>query len=46
MPFLTVCVVITEEEKVLLTKRSDFHICCLPSGDVEDGETVVEEAIR
>jgi len=46
MPFLTVCVVITEPEKVLLTKRSDFHIWCLPSGGVEDGETVVEAAIR
>jgi ADP-ribose pyrophosphatase YjhB (NUDIX family) len=46
MPFLTVCVVVTEEEKVLLTKRSDFHIWCLPSGGVEDGETVLEAAIR
>ncbi len=46
MPFLTVCVVVTEEDKVLLTKRSDFHIWCLPSGGVEDRETVVEAAIR
>ena len=46
MPFLTVCVVVIEEEKVLLTKRDDFHIWCLPSGGVEDGETVVEAAIR
>lgn len=46
MPFLTVCVVVTEEEKVLLTKRSDFHIWCLPSGGVDDGETVMQAAIR
>ncbi len=46
MPFLTVCVVVTQEEKVLLTKRSDFHIWCLPSGGVEDGETVLDAAIR
>jgi ADP-ribose pyrophosphatase YjhB (NUDIX family) len=46
MPFLTVCVVVTEEENVLLTKRSDFHIWCLPSGGVEDGETVLEAAVR
>jgi ADP-ribose pyrophosphatase YjhB (NUDIX family) len=46
MPILTVCVVVTEEDKVLLTKRADFHIWCLPSGGVEDGETVMEAAIR
>ncbi len=46
MPFLTVCVVVTEAGKILLTKRSDFHIWCLPSGRVEDEETVVEAAIR
>jgi ADP-ribose pyrophosphatase YjhB (NUDIX family) len=46
MPFLTVCVVVMDEDRVLLTKRSDFHVWCLPSGGVEDGETVVEAAIR
>lgn len=46
MPFLTVCVVVIDEEKVLLTKREDFQIWCLPSGGVEDGETVVEAAVR
>jgi 8-oxo-dGTP diphosphatase len=46
MPFLTVCVVVIEEEKVLLTKRDDFHVWCLPSGSVEDGETVVDAAAR
>jgi ADP-ribose pyrophosphatase YjhB (NUDIX family) len=46
MPFLTVCVVVIESEKVLLTKRDDFHVWCLPSGGVEDGETVIAAAIR
>ncbi len=46
MPFLTVCVVVIEEEKVLLTKREDFHIWRLPSGGVEDGETVLQAAVR
>ncbi len=46
MPFLTVCVVVVDEDKVLLTKRDDFYIWCLPSGGVEDGETVVEAALR
>ena len=46
MQFLTVCVVVLDEDKVLLTKRNDFHVWCLPSGGVEDGETVTEAAIR
>jgi 8-oxo-dGTP diphosphatase len=46
MPFLTVCVVVIHEGKVLLTKRDDFRIWCLPSGGVDDKETVAEAAIR
>ncbi len=46
MPFVTVCVVVIEDGKVLLTRRSDFHVWCLPSGGVEDGESVTEAAIR
>jgi ADP-ribose pyrophosphatase YjhB (NUDIX family) len=46
MPFLTVCVVVIADGNVLLTKRNDFHIWCLPSGGVEDGETAAEAAIR
>ena len=40
MPFLTVCVVVLQDETVLLTQRDDFHIWCLPSSGVEDGESV------
>jgi len=32
--------------RILLTKRDDFHIWCLPSGGVEDGESLAEAAIR
>jgi len=46
MPFLTVCVVVIHEGRVLLTKRDDFRIWCLPSGGVDDRETVAEAAIR
>ena len=46
MPNITVCVIIIEEFKVLLTKRDDFQIWCLPSGGLEDGENILEAAVR
>jgi ADP-ribose pyrophosphatase YjhB (NUDIX family) len=46
MPFLTVCVVVINSGQVLLTKRTDFHIWCLPSGGVEDGESISAAALR
>ena len=46
MPGLAVIVAIIEDEKVLLTKREDFEVWCLPGGGVEDGETLAEGAIR
>jgi ADP-ribose pyrophosphatase YjhB (NUDIX family) len=46
MPFLTVCVVVMDDNQVLLTRLADFLVWCLPSGGVEDGESVVEAAIR
>ena len=40
MPGVAVIVAIIEDEKVLLTKREDFEVWCLPGGGVEDGETL------
>lgn len=46
MPGLAVIVAVIEEGKVLLTKREDFEVWCLPGGSVEEGETLAEGAIR
>ena len=37
---------IFNDGKVLLTKRDDFRIWCLPGGRVEDGETIGQAALR
>lgn len=46
MPGLAVIVAIIENGKVLLTKREDFEVWCLPGGGVEEGESLAEGAIR
>jgi len=46
MPGLAVIVAVIENEKVLLTKREDFEVWCLPGGGVEEGESLAEGAIR
>jgi ADP-ribose pyrophosphatase YjhB (NUDIX family) len=46
MPALTVNVAVLHENQVLLTKRDDFEIWCLPSGGVEEGETIAQAALR
>lgn len=46
MPSLGVNVVLFKNKQVLLTKRSDLPIWCLPGGHVEAGESIVEAAIR
>ena len=46
MPGVAVNVAVIHNGKILLTKRDDFHIWCLPSGGVEDGESLAEAAIR
>jgi ADP-ribose pyrophosphatase YjhB (NUDIX family) len=46
MSSIAVNVAVIQDGKVLLTKREDFEIWCLPSGGVEEGESVAEAAIR
>jgi len=37
---------VIDDGKVLLTKREDFEVWCLPGGSVEDGESLAEAGIR
>lgn len=46
MPTIAVNVAVINNERILLTKREDFEVWCLPSGGVEDGESLLEAAIR
>lgn len=46
MPGIAVNVAVIQEGKILLTKREDFEIWCLPGGGVEEGESLAEAAIR
>ena len=41
-----VSVALFKDNKILLTKREDFEIWCLPGGHVDPGETVTEAAVR
>ncbi len=46
MAGLAVNVAVIHEGKILLTQREDFETWILPSGGVEDGESVAQAAIR
>jgi len=46
MPVVAVIVAVIENEKILLTKREDFEVWCLPGGGVEEGESLAEAGIR
>jgi ADP-ribose pyrophosphatase YjhB (NUDIX family) len=46
MPILGVNVAIIQERKVLLTKRADFEVWCLPGGEVDAGESLAQAARR
>ena len=45
MPFGT-SVAILKDNRVLLTKREDFEVWCLPGGGVDPGESIPQAAIR
>jgi ADP-ribose pyrophosphatase YjhB (NUDIX family) len=46
MQNLAVIVAILQDEKILLTRREDFEVWCLPGGGVEQGESLAEAGIR
>ncbi len=46
LPSLGVNVALVEDGRVLLTRREDFDVWCLPGGAVASGETVAEAAVR
>ena len=43
---LAACVAIFQNDQLLLTKREDFEVWCLPGGGVEDNESLAQSAIR
>ena len=43
---LGACAAIIDDGKILLTKREDFEVWCLPGGHVEDGESMARAAVR
>ena len=43
---LAVIVAVIEDGRVLLTKREDFEVWCLPGGSVEEGESLAVAGIR
>jgi ADP-ribose pyrophosphatase YjhB (NUDIX family) len=46
MPTITVNVAVIHENRVLLAKRDDFEVWCLPGGGVENGESLAQAAVR
>ncbi|HMO56415.1 MAG TPA: NUDIX domain-containing protein [Roseiflexaceae bacterium] len=43
---IAVVVAVIDADRVLLTRREDFEIWCLPGGAIEPGESLVEAARR
>jgi len=45
-PSIGVGVAVIEDGKILLTKRRDFPVWCIPGGHLSPGESLVDAAIR
>jgi ADP-ribose pyrophosphatase YjhB (NUDIX family) len=46
MAWFGVAVVVIDVDKILLTRREDFAVWCLPGGAVEDGESLAQAGVR
>jgi ADP-ribose pyrophosphatase YjhB (NUDIX family) len=46
MTNVAVSIAVIRDGKILLTKREDFEIWCLPGGIVDDNESLAEAAVR
>ena len=46
MTLLGAAVAIFENDRLLLTKRDDWELWCLPGGGVDSGETSAQAAVR
>src|SRR3712207_1046342 len=46
MTIMGAAVAIIRDGRILLTKREDFEVWCLPGGHVDPGESVAAAAIR
>lgn len=46
MPNFGVTVAVIHDRQVLLTRREDFQVWCLPGGAVDSGESAAEAAVR
>ena len=46
MPSIGVDIAIIRDSRIVLIKREDFEVWCLPGGAVEDGESLAQAAIR
>jgi ADP-ribose pyrophosphatase YjhB (NUDIX family) len=46
VPSIGVVIAIIRDGRVLLTKREDFEVWCMPGGAVDDGESLAQAAVR